>query len=268
MASHLDARECGLLSMETLSDDVQIDDLLRAQVVRLEVGTISVRISALTFLLDALCRDVSVLREEMARDVIEACLRACRDQAPNIARLARFGMFKVLRACAESKAHRLAALAVKCVVFASVEHESSDDDETRSHATVECRKALRNTSIMSLLAETSHRALRLLADGDHRGAARVLRPETMRDDASPSTVIGGAITLSTPRPRVLTARQRTLQDIQRARSKRLKADAEIAVQQKQATEETERREREFERRATIARTSYLTTTSQLSTTTG
>ena len=223
---------------------------IRDAVMYLE-GPISVRLAALTCMLDALCKQFSSVPEGSARLVLVACVRGCRDVAPNVTQLARSGLFRVLRAAVESSSAspRLVTAALKSVVFAYVEHESSDDD-ARAHMIAECDKFLRHSC--SLITDGGvHDTLKLLVSGGHREAIQDLRPPTMQSISriSPPSEPVKAIALD--------PKQRRLQDIERARARRLKADDEAEEHRKKLNDEAERREKAFKRRAHAARFAYL-----------
>lgn len=223
---------------------------IRDAVMYLE-GPISVRLAALTCMLDVLCKQFSSVPECTARLVLVACVRGCRDVAPNVAHLARGGLFRVLRAAVESSrpSRRVVAAALKSVVFAYAEHEPSDDD-ARAHMIAECDRFLRHSR--SLIVEGSvHGTLKLLVSGGHREAIRDLRPAAMQNIlriAPPSEAVKAI---------ALDPKQRRLQDIERARARRLKADGEAEAHRNRLNEEAERRERDFLRRAHAARFAYL-----------
>jgi len=220
---------------------------IRDAVIYLE-GPISVRLAALTCMLDALCKEFSSVPEDAARLVLIACVHGCRDVAPNVAQLARSGLFRVLRAAVEANdaSQRIVTMALKSVVFAYTEH----DDDARAHLIAECDKFLRHTC-SPIAVDGVHATLKLLVSGSHLDAIRDLQPVTMKNISkiSPSSEAVKAIALN---PKL-----RRLQDIERARERRLKADGEAEDYRKRLNEEAERRERDFKRRAHAARFAYL-----------
>jgi hypothetical protein len=225
-------------------------------------GPIAVRLAALTAALEAACACVASATvagddETVVRDVIRVCARVCRDPAPSVARLARGGLFRLLRGFVEldcAPANGLATLTLKAIVFARIESECSDDrDATCAHVKSECARTFdcarrRGRS----WEEEVYQTLRLVADDQLREAARTLRPPEKMSDAIVALPIA-------PHKVVVEnkVRKQRRNEIELARSRRLKADARAEEGRRRAMEDAERREASFKRRAAKARTTYL-----------
>ena len=124
----------------------------------------------------------------VVRDVIRVCARVCRDPAPSVARLARGGLFRLLRGFVEldcAPASGLATLTLKAIVFARIESESSDDrDATCAHVKSECARTFDCAGRRGRSWEEGvYQTLRLVADDRLREAARTLRPPEKMSDA-------------------------------------------------------------------------------------
>ena len=221
-------------------------------------GPIAVRLAALTAALEAACACVASATvagddETVVRDVIRVCARVCRDPAPSVARLARGGLFRLLRGFVEldcAPASGLATLTLKAIVFARIESECSDDrDATCAHVKSECARTFdcarrRGRS----WEEEVYQTLRLVADDQLREAARTLRPPEKMSDAIVARPIA-------PHKVVVEnkVRKQRRNEIELARSRRLKADARAEEGRRRAMEDAERREASFKRRAAKAR---------------
>lgn len=143
-------------------------------------GPIAVRLSSLTFLLDAFCerlRDATATVDAcVMRDVIQAIMRVCRDSAPNVALRARTGVFRILKACLEREPldARAAATALKSVVFVGIEHSACA--AARAHVNSECVRILEH----KCCDQYTGSLLRMVIDGRYRDCALTLRPACAR----------------------------------------------------------------------------------------
>jgi hypothetical protein len=166
-------------------------------------------------------------------------------------------LFRLLRGFIEldcAPASGLATLTLKAIVFARIESECSDDrDATCAHVKSECARTFdcarrRGRS----WEEEVYQTLRLVADDQLREAARTLRPPEKMSDAIVALPIA---------PHKVAVenkvRKQRRNEIELARSRRLKADARAEEGRRRAMEDAERREASFKRRAAKARTTYL-----------
>ena len=203
-------------------------------------GPIAVRLSSLTFVVDAFCerlRDATISIDAcMMRDVIQAIMRACRDSAPNVALRARTGVFRILQACLEREPldARAAATALKSVVFVGAEHSAC----TTAHAHIksECVRILDSRHC----DEYTGNLLRMMIDGRYRDCAHTLRPATK---PKPSTK--------------KLANRRLRHDLQVAKLRRQKADERRAEEIRRRGLEEEQRARRLEIAAANARNTIL-----------
>jgi hypothetical protein len=240
--------------------DVSLTERVRSATRYLD-GPIAVRLAALTAALEAACECVASMTvagdvETVVRDVVKVCARMSRDPASGVARLARGGLFRLLRGFIEldgARASGLATLTLKAIVFARIEGEVSDErDETCAHIESECVRACAGAHRRGRSWEEEvYRTLRLIADDRLREAARSLRPERMCEAIVALPVTSRKMLVEN---KVKKQRQN---EIELARSRRLKADALAEEERRRAIEDAERREASFKRRAAKARSACL-----------